>query len=69
MPAPDGRAHFTQNGASTTIVCDWRPVEIDANRVSLKVVGPCRRVIVTGNHNDVSTQVRAGGIALDIVLG
>ena len=62
VPAPDGRAHFTQNGASTTIVCDWRPVEIDANRVSLKVVGPCRRVIVAGNHNDVSSQVRAGGI-------
>ena len=61
-PAPDDRTHFTRNGASTTVVCDWRPVQVDANRVSLKIVGLCRRVIVAGNHNDVSTQVRAGGI-------
>lgn len=61
-PAPDGRAHFMQNGARTTVMCDHRPVQVDANRVSLKIVGLCRRVIVAGNHNDVSTQVRAGGI-------
>jgi hypothetical protein len=58
----DGREHFTQDRASTSAVCDGRPFEADANRVSLTITGPCRQVFVTGDHNDFQVDVLAGGM-------
>lgn len=61
----DGRVHFTQDGARQTVYCDSRrPFEMDADHVSLKIVGPCRAVYVAGDHNDVETDVLGGGLVM-----
>jgi Protein of unknown function (DUF3060) len=61
----DGRVHFTQDHARQTVYCDGRrPFEMDAGRVSLKIVGPCTQVYVAGDHNDVETDVLAGGLVM-----
>lgn len=58
----DGRDHFTKGGATGAVACSERPFELDANRVSLTIAGPCREAIVTGNHNDVAVDVLGGGV-------
>lgn len=60
----DGRVHFVQNGARQTVYCDQRPFEMDADHVSLKIVGPCRAVYVAGDHNDIETDVLGGGLVM-----
>lgn len=61
----DGRVHFTQDHARQTVYCDGRrPFEMDADRVSLKIVGPCTQVYVAGDHNDVETDVLGGGLVM-----
>ncbi len=57
----DGRQHFTQDRVSASVTCDGRPFEVDANRVSLTITGPCSHVVVAGNHNDIETDVLANG--------
>ena len=57
----DGRQHFTQDHTNTTIGCGGAPFQVDAYRVTLKLTGPCREVIVAGDHNDVETDVLPGG--------
>ncbi len=61
----DGRIHYTRDGARETVYCDGRhPFEMDADRVDLKIVGPCTQVYVAGNHNDVETDVLGGGMIM-----
>ena len=61
----DGRIHYTKNGARETVYCDGRhPFEMDADRVDLKIVGPCSQVYVAGDHNDVETDVLGGGMIM-----
>ena len=58
----DGRQHFTRDHVRASAVCDGRLFEVDADRASLRVTGPCRQVFVAGNHNDIETDVLAGGV-------
>ena len=58
----DGRQHFTRDHVTASAVCDGRVFEVDADRASLTITGPCRQVFVAGNHNDIEADVLAGGV-------
>ena len=62
--SPDGYFHTTQSRG--TMPCPNVPLSLDANHASLVVTGYCQRVRVTGEHNDYTVDIVAGG-TIDIV--
>jgi Protein of unknown function (DUF3060) len=58
----DGRQHFTQDRATATATCDGRPFVVDADRVSLRIGGPCRQIVIAGDHNDIEVSMLPGGV-------
>ena len=61
--APDGFYHTTQTRG--TIRCPLA-ISLDGNHARLTLTGYCRHVRVTGEHNDITADVVAGG-TIDIV--
>ena len=60
----DGYFHTRQN--SGTIPCPSAPLSLDGNHSNLSVAGYCSRIRVTGEHNDITADIVAGG-TIDIV--
>jgi hypothetical protein len=42
--------------------CDDRPIALDASHARLELVGACRHVRVTGEHNDVIVRTAPNGV-------
>ncbi len=60
---PDGFYHTTQTRGS--IQCPLA-ISLDGNRAGLTLTGYCRHIRVTGEHNDITADIVAGG-TIDIV--
>ena len=48
-------------GYASHITCGTRPVLLNGDRTDLTADGPCSRVTVAGDHNDVSITLLPGG--------
>ncbi len=63
--AGDGVLHYKTSRTAHTITCDDRPISLDGDRTELKLIGPCRSVVITGSHNDIALDILpAGRIAI-----
>jgi hypothetical protein len=57
----DGVTHYSTSRSRQDIVCEGGPIQLDGDRTELTLTGPCRLVRVTGSHNDIETDIVAGG--------
>ncbi len=57
----EGVVHYTTSRAHQNITCEGPPIQLDGDRTELTLTGPCRLVRITGSHNDIFTDIDAGG--------
>ena len=57
----DGFVHVLPVSGQPTLMCDGRPLALDGDHNEIVLTGDCRRVRITGEHNDVSIDVAPGG--------
>ena len=54
----DGFVHYATGGR---VMCDGRPISVDASHARVEASGACGTVRVTGEHNDVIVGMAPGG--------
>lgn len=59
--AADPSNGWDSYGRVSAVSCAGRPVLLQASHTDITVTGPCRYVRVAGEHNDIHTDVLAGG--------
>ena len=57
----NGVTHYTTSRSKETIQCNGEPIQLDGDRTELTLSGACQFVRVTGAHNDIETDIVAGG--------
>jgi hypothetical protein len=56
-----GVTHYSTSRSKQNIVCEGQPIQLEGDRTELTLSGPCRLVRITGSHNDIETDIVAGG--------
>lgn len=59
---PDGSVRYADSRLESRIGCGAAPVILAGDRNVLTLQGPCRKVTVAGNRNDVTVNVAPGGL-------
>jgi Protein of unknown function (DUF3060) len=57
----DGVMRYTTSRTIQKIDCDGRPIDLAGSRTEMTVAGPCRFVRVSGDHNDIMTDIVPAG--------
>jgi hypothetical protein len=57
----NGVTHYTTSRSREIIQCDGKPIQLEGDRTEITLTGPCRFVRITGAHNDIETDIVAGG--------
>ena len=57
----DGVMRYTTSRTEQKIDCGGHPIELAGSRTEMTLVGPCRFVRVSGNHNDIALDIVPGG--------
>lgn len=57
----NGVVQYTTSRTKQTVQCDGRPIDIASDRNEMTLTGPCQFVRVSGAHNDIYSDVIAGG--------
>jgi hypothetical protein len=56
-----GMTHYSTSRTKQNIACEGQPIQLEGNRTELTLRGRCAFVRITGSHNDIETDIVAGG--------
>jgi hypothetical protein len=57
----NGGMHYSTSRSTQNIACEGQSIQLEGDRMDLTLTGACRFVRITGSHNDIETDIIAGG--------